>query len=210
MKAFASFCFVLGLSISRTMAQDAAPDQKPTVTVHLAQLHDELQVLRKDLSRTIAALDQVKAAANNNPDLQAPFAEFSRRWTEFDEQTQKVRQYGTAARARAKEHWEAWHQEVENMQSAQLKEKARKRYAVTTRDFEKISEKVADAKEDFAPLAADLRDVHTYLQMDLTRAAVSSLSSSIWKMGSQARSVDRKIEDICDQIEHTMKKLPSR
>jgi predicted nucleic acid-binding Zn-ribbon protein len=96
------------------------------------------------------------------------------------------------------------------MQNPKLREKAEKRYASTTREFEKISEKVADAKEEFAPLAADLKDIHTYLQTDLSRDAVSSLSNSIWKMGSQARSVDRKIEDLCDQIVHTMKKMPSR
>lgn len=94
------------------------------------------------------------------------------------------------------------------MQNPKLREKAQERFANTTREFEKISEKVASAKEDFAPLAANLKDIHTYLQTDLSKDAVSSLSSSIWKMGNQARTVDGELAEICKQIERTINKLP--
>jgi hypothetical protein len=95
------------------------------------------------------------------------------------------------------------------MQNPKLREKAQKRYDVTSKEFEKINEKVADAKEVYAPLAADLKDIHNYLQTDLSKDAVSSLSNSIWKMGERARTVDDKLSDVCKQIERTMKKLPS-
>jgi len=55
------------------------------------------------------------------------------------------------------------------MQNPKLRDKAEKRYASTTKEFEKISEIVADAKADFAPLEADLKDVHTYLKTDLSK-----------------------------------------
>jgi predicted nucleic acid-binding Zn-ribbon protein len=183
-------------------------EEKPTVTVSLSQLNTELRNLRENLSRTIAALQNVKSAANKNADLSKPFATFSSAWAEFDAQIAKVRQDGIATRARAKEHWEAWHSELINMQNPELREKAEKRYASTTKEFEKISEKVADAKEDFAPLEADLKDVHTYLKTDLSRDAVSSLSSTIWKMGNQAHTVDGELADISKQIERTLSKLP--
>lgn len=186
----------------------AASEEKPTVMVSLSQLNIEIRTLRENLSRTIAALENVKAAANKNADLSKPFANFSGAWTEFERQVAKVRQDGIATRARAKEHWEAWHTELIDMQNPKLREKAQKRYASTTKEFEKISEKVADAKEDFAPLEADLKDVHTYLQTDLSKEAVSSLSSTIWKMGNQAHTVDGKLADISKQIERTLNKLP--
>ena len=202
--------FLVGsLLAGTTLPVCAASEENPTVRVSLSQVNREIQILRKTLSRTIAALDEVKVAANKNADLSVPFETFNKFWSDLEAQTAKVRQHGTATRARAKEHWEAWHAEVTGMQNAKLREKAQKRYAATTKEFEKINEKVADAKEAFAPLAADLKDIHTYLETDLSRDAVSSLSSSIWKMGAQAHTVDGKLADVCNQIDRTMKKLPS-
>jgi predicted nucleic acid-binding Zn-ribbon protein len=200
-------CLVAGLLASAGHAA-AATEQKPTVMVSLSQLNTEIRLLRENLSRTIGALENVKAAANKDSDLSKPFANFSGAWTEFEKQVAKVRQDGMATRARAKEHWDAWQTELTNMQNPDLRQKAQKRYASTTKEFEKISEKVAEAKEDFAPLQADLKDVHTYLQTDLSKEAVSSLSSSIWKMSNQAHTVDGKLADISKQIERTLNKLP--
>lgn len=201
-------CTLVGILGATTSQTRAATEEKPTVMVSLSQLNTELRTLRENLSRTIAALENVKAAANKDADLSKPFANFSREWTQFEAQVAKVRQDGIATRARAKEHWEAWHTELVDMQNPKLRDKAEKRYASTTKEFEKISEKVADAKEDFAPLQADLKDVHTYLQTDLSKDAVSSLSSTIWKMGNQAHTVDGKLADISKQIERTLNKLP--
>jgi hypothetical protein len=187
----------------------AATEEGPPVTVSLAQLDDEISVLRQTLSRTIAALEEVKVAANKDRDLSIPFNTFDKSWSDLEAQTQKVRQHGTATRARAREHWEAWHAEVTGMQNPKLREKAQKRYAGATKEFEKINEKVADAKEVFAPLSADLKDIHTYLQTDLSKDAVSSLSGSIWKIGSQGRTVDAKLGDVSKQIDRTLKKLPA-
>jgi thioesterase domain-containing protein len=177
--------------------------------VTLAQINSEIQILRQSLSRTMAALDEIKVAANKERDLSIPFNTFDKSWSDLEAQTEKVRQHGTAARARVREHWEAWHAEITGLQNQKVREKAQKRYAVTSKEFEKINDKVADAKEVFAPLAADLKDIHTYLQSDLSRAAVSALSGNIWKMGGQARAVDSKLEEVCKQIERAMKKMPS-
>jgi hypothetical protein len=201
-------CLVAGLLATSTQHSLAATEEKPTVMVGLSQLNTEIRTLRENLSRTIAALENVKAAANKDADLSKPFTNFSTAWTEFDRQINKVRQDGIATRARAKEHWEAWHSELVEMQNPKLREKAEKRYASATKEFEKISEKVADAKEDCAPLEADLKDVHIYLQTDLSKEAVSSLSSTIWKMGNRAHTVDGELAEISKQIERTLSKLP--
>jgi len=193
------------LSFARTA--DAATDDKPAVPVTLAQLNNEIQTLRTSLSRTIAALEELKVAANKNRDLSIAFNTFHQSWSELEAQTQTVRQHGTAARARVREHWEVWHAEITGMQNSELREKAQKRYAVTSKEFEKINDKIGDAKEAFAPLAADLKDIHTYLQNDLTRDAVSSLSGNIWKMGAQARTVDGKLAELSKKIERVVKKM---
>src|SRR5258705_14013542 len=109
---FAMSCLFTATVLAWTQQAGAATEEKPTVMVSLSQLNTEIRTLRENLSRTIAALENVKAAANKNADLAKPFAAFISAWTEFDAQVAKVRQHGIATRARAKEHWEAWRTEL--------------------------------------------------------------------------------------------------
>jgi len=201
-------CLIVGLMAVCAGQAQAAPDQKPSVTISLNQLNNEIHALRSNLARTMTALEAVKAAGTSKTDLTKPYGEFSSAYSELEAQVTKLREHGTATKARAKEHWEAWQKELTEMQNAKLREKAQKRYTATSAEFGKISERVADAKEVFAPLAADLKDIHTYLKTDLSQDAVSSLSTSIWKMTNKSKSVDGKLEDVTKQIERTLNKLP--
>src|SRR6266436_4238054 len=110
----ASICLVAGLLVASAGHALDATEEKPTVMVSLSQLNTEIRTLRENLSRTIAALENVKAAANKDADLSKPFANFSSEWTQFERQVAKVRQDGIATRARAKEHWDAWQTELIN------------------------------------------------------------------------------------------------
>ena len=201
---------VLGLIFTGQEIQSAraASAQQPGVMVGLNQFNGEIHELRAKLTRTMKSLDELKAAANSNSTLDAPYANFSTLYADLESQVAQVRAHGTAARARAKEHREAWQKELTEMQNPKLREKAQKRYTALESEFEKITKRAEAAKEGFAPLAADLKDIHTYLKADLSKDAVSSLSNTIWKMGISSRSVDSKLGDVNEQIEKTMKKMP--
>ena len=199
-------CLVAGLLVAGTALVQAA--DKPNAAVPLSKLNSEVYLLRENLSRTMTALEQLKGAAANNGDLAKPYQAFSSAYEELEKQLASAREHGTAARARAKEHYEAWQKELTEMQNPNLREKAQKRFTAASGEFQKIIDKVATAKETFAPLAADLKDINTYLKSDLSNDAVSSLSNTIWRMGHKAKSVDGKLADVNEQIEKTMKKLP--
>ncbi len=203
-------CLFAGLMVAGTglIQQARADDAKPNVMVKLSELNSEVHMLRQNLSRAMSALEEVKAAAVNNADLTKPYASFASAYGELESQVKKVREHGTAARARAKEHYEAWQKELTDMANPSLREKAQKRFTAASGEFEKINERIADAKEKFAPLAADLKDINTYLKTDLSTDAVKSLSNTIWRMGGSAKTVDSRLGDINEQIEKTMRKLP--
>jgi chromosome segregation ATPase len=203
-------CLLAGLIVAGTglVQQAGAADGRPNVAVPLSKLNSEVYLLRENLNRTMGSLEQLKGAASNNGDLTKPYQAFNSAYEELEKQLASAREHGTAARARAKEHYEAWQKELTEMQNPALREKAQKRFTSASGEFQKIIDRVANAKESFAPLAADLKDINTYLKTDLSTDAVSSLSNTIWKMGHKAKSVDGKLADVNEQIEKTMKKLP--
>ncbi len=192
---------------SRTLAAD---DAKQTVVVRLAQLDDEINTLRSRLASSMAALEELKAVAAKNGELATPYKNFSEAMDSLQGQATLLRERGTAAKARAQEHWTAWQAELVSMQNPALREKAQARYAATVKEFQKIVERVDVAKETFAPLMADLKDIDTYLKTDLSKDAVSSLSGTIWKMSNTARKTDSRLADVNEQIQYTIKKMPQK
>ena len=186
----------------------AAEEAKPTVIVGLSQLNSEIAFLRSSLGSTVGALEEVKAAAGKNGELTKPYATYSDSVATLEAQVVKLRERGMALKARAKDHWTAWEAELNAMQNPKLREKAQRRYSDTVKEFQKIVEKVEDAKAVFAPLMADLKDVNTYLKTDLSKDAVSSLSGTIWNMNKTARSADSKLGQVNEQIARVIAKMP--
>ncbi len=188
----------------------AAEEGKQTVVVRLAQLNNDIENLRGRLSSTMAALEEVKSTAASNADLAGPYKNYSQSLAALEKQVGELRERGIAAKARAKEHWNAWEVELTSMQNPQLREKAQSRYGATVKEFQKIVERVETAKTAFAPLMADMKDIDTYLNTDLSKDAVSSLSGTIWKMGNAAKKADARLAEVNDQIKRTMSKMPQK
>ncbi len=185
-------------------------DTRGQVVVGLSQLNNEIFALRNGLTSTMSALEELKAAAAKDADLTKPYATFSDSYTSLEALTAKLREHGVAAKAKAQDHWTAWQTELSSMQNAKLREKAQTRHNAAVKEFQKIVEKVDTAKKSFAPLMADLKDVHTYLKTDLSKDAVSSLSGSIWSMGNAARTSDGRLAKVNEQIEYVLKKMPQK
>lgn len=193
--------------VSRAQGADSA---KPAAVVRLSQLDSDIGSLRSRLASTVAALEDVKAAAANNADLATPYRNFSDSLAGLEGQVALLRERGTAAKARAKEHWSAWQMELTSMQNPKLREKAQSRYTATVKEFQKIVERVDAAKEVCGPLMADMKDVDTYLKTDLSKDAVSSLSRNIWNMSLKAKKADARLADVSEQINRTIKKMPQQ
>ncbi len=205
---FFSVLMVAGLGmVSQTQA---AEDVKQTVVVRLSQLDNDIVVLRSRLGSTMGALEDLKSVAAKNGDLATPYKNFSESLAGLEGQVAQLRERGIAAKARAKEHWNAWEVELTSMQNPQLREKAQSRYSSTVKEFQKIVERVDTAKKTLSPLMGDLKDISTYLNTDLSKDAVSSLSGTIWKMSETARKADSRLADVNEQIQRTIKKMPQK
>ncbi len=206
--AFCGLVLASGAMLARLQAAEESKDIKQTVVVGLTQWNNDISTLRTTLSGTIGALEEVKATAAKSGALAKPYATFSDAMAGLEAQVAKLRERGTATKARAKEHWAAWQTELTTMQNVKLREKAQSRYSATQKEFQKIQERVDAAKEVFAPLMADLKDVDTYLKADLSKEAVDSLSGTIWNMGRAAQKVDARLLDLNEQINRVVKKMP--
>src|SRR5262249_22214438 len=157
---------------------------------------------------TIGSLNDVKQAARKEAELAKAVAEFKQRFQALEQRVETVRTQAVTTKARAKEHYEAWQKELTALQSAKIREKAQERFSESQKEFDKIIEEAATAKAEVLPFVSMIKDIAIYLDADLSKDAVESLSNDIWKLTNKTRSVNGTIGDLIEQIDRTLKSLP--
>ena len=184
--------------------------QMPASVVSLMDFRNQLVQLQGDVSATVNSLNAVKQNAKKGPDLEKAATDLGIRFNSLEARVESVRTNATVMKARIKAHYEAWSKELTDMQNANLREKAQDRLTRSQKQFQKISEEAADAKEEVLPFVSDVKDIVIYLNADLSEEAVNSLSGSIWKLTNRSKSVISSIGDVIEEIDNTAKSLPQR
>jgi hypothetical protein len=198
---------IAALALAVAVVGSSAGDKNPVV-VELATVQKGVAKLRTCVADTASALDAVKNAAKAGGDLKAPNASFSKQLTQLEEQITTLRGQATQMRARADDHYKAWQAEVTKMGNPKLREKAQNRFADAKDEFEAIITTADEAKRNLVPYVADLRDIASYLNVDLSVDAVKSLSGTIWRLGNKANSVLGSIDDVSKQIGKALETQP--
>lgn len=203
-----SLACVLALGTALLQPQLAAgQDTKP---VTLADMKSQLAMLQTRITAVVDGLEQVKASEKNDAALAKAIAEFQTRYAALEGQLGTVRTQAVVVKARANEQYETWQKDLATVQNPSIREKAQDRFAASKKEFDKIIEKAATAKEEAVPFVAQVKDISIYFQADPSSGAVKSLSSTIWKLGNKSKSVNDSVKDVIDQIERTIKSLPKK
>jgi hypothetical protein len=188
--------------------QAADNKAKPASIVSLADLKNQLVTLRANLSDSVAALGAVKASANKSSELERAALDFTQRFAALETQVAVVRQQAVTTRARIRDHYDAWEKELMAMQNANLREKAQGRLTESKEQFAKIVEEANEAKGEVLPFVSEMKDIVIYLNADLSKDAVETLSSTIWKLNNKYKAVNGSIGDVIEEIDNTIKGMP--
>jgi hypothetical protein len=194
--------------VAIALTASAQAENKNPVVVNLAVVQKGVAKLRTCVADTASALDAVKIAAKSGADLKGPNSNFGKQLSQLEEQLTTLRGQATQMRAHADDHYKAWQVEVTKMGNPKLREKAQNRFADAKDEFEAIITTADEAKRGLVPFVADLRDIASYLNVDLSADAVKSLSSVIWRLGNKANSVLGSIDDVSKQIGKALEAQP--
>jgi chromosome segregation ATPase len=176
----------------------------------LADLKTSLQQLSAQIDATVTALQSLRESAKKSGDMKNDLDAFSRSYASLEKQLEEARTRAIAMKAKAKEHQEAWAKEVEGIQNPKLREKAGDRLADEKKQFDKIIERSEDLRKVGTPFMADLKDIKTFLDIDPSDKAVSTLSNSIWKLGNQSKTVMSRINALVQQIDKALGTPPAK
>jgi len=194
---------VAALLVAGTTLQAQAPTKEAKAT-SLAELKTSLQKLSAQIDLTVTALQSLRASSKNSGDMKNDLDAFNESYGSLEKQLEAARTQGIAMKAKAKEHQEAWEKEVEGIQNPKFREKAADRLADERKMFDKVIERGEELREVGKPFLSDLKDIKTFLDIDPSSKAVSSLSNSIWKLGIQSKTVLKRIDALVAQIDKTL------
>jgi deoxyribodipyrimidine photolyase-like uncharacterized protein len=183
---------------------------KPASTISLAEMKSQLTSLQGRIASTMSSLQQVKESAPNESSLKKAAADFTSQFNALDAQVETARKQAVVTKATANAHFDSWQKELTSLQSAQIREKAQARFTESKKQFEKIIAEATEAKDKALPFVSDLKDIMLFLEADLSEDAVKSLSNTIWKLGNRSKSVTSSIEAVKEQIDRTIKSLPTK
>ena len=191
-------------------SQPSAGAEKPSSTVSLADLRNQLAMLQTEVAGVVEGMNAVKGSAKKPAELSQAVANLGHSFDALQNRVNTLQTNAVTVKARVKEHYEAWSKQLTGMSNPNLREKAQERLTESQKQFDKILQEATEAKEELLPFVSSAKDIVIYLNADLSEDAVDTLSSDIWKLGNRAKSVNSSIGDVIEQIDRTIKGLPQR
>jgi hypothetical protein len=149
----------------------------------------EVAKVKDSIDETVKALEAV--AGTQASEIQVAFAAYSKSLAALDKQASKVRQRADEMKAMGDEFFKEW-ESSEDMSP--------ERRAELNASYAKIKADMTLAKELFTPYLKALKDVESYLKLDLSPKGVESMGDLAKKAKANGAKVKGSIDAVLDQV----------
>lgn len=162
----------------------SSPDAKTTVD-SMSTFGVELAKVKDSIDGTVRALEAV--VATQPSDLKSNFDGYSKSVKALDKQANVVRSRADEMKEQGNEFFKEW----EGSESV-----SPDRRAELNASYAKIKEEMTLAKEGFTPFLKSLKDIESYLKLDLSLKGVHSTSDLVKKAKEDGAQVKSRIDAV--------------
>jgi len=134
--------------------------------------HKSLVAARDQVNRTAQSLQTVIAQSG---DIQAAYKEFSRNVDRMNEEAREVEDRANEMRENRSAYLKQWSKESKAIQDEEIARLAASRQQEIEREFNALTESMAQAKQALEPYVQGLNDIRTYLKNDLTSTGLQNM-----------------------------------
>jgi cysteinyl-tRNA synthetase len=212
---------VLALSIALTYpvaAQETVTTAAPVVAIvtvkapsaaeNLNHVKATLTGVQANVTSTMAALNTLKKVAKEKAALDAPAADFVSQYQALEMKLNALQQQAAAARTNTDAYFQTWQSSIATIQNKDIKETATERLNTAKSRYSRVLATADESRKKLQPFLADLKDIYTFLKVDMTADSVNSLSNTTWRLGRSAEGVVDGIADVIKDIDITLESLP--
>ncbi len=149
----------------------------------------DIAKVKTSIDGTVKALEAV--VATQPSDIKANFDAYASSVKALDKQANVVRKRADEMKATGDEFFKEW--EAPASVSPE-------RRADLTASYAKIKEDMAQAKEEFTPLLKSMKDIESYLKLDLSLKGVNSMADLVTKAKANSAQVKSRIDAVLLQL----------
>jgi hypothetical protein len=147
-----------------------------------------------------AALKALNDIVNNPANLPTQFKTYSASVSDLDSSAKDVQSKVAAMRAKGKDYFTAWDQQIAQIKNEDIKNRSVTRKEEVMKKFTEIKMTYTEASEGFKPFLGDLKDIQTALATDLTTGGVSAIKGAADKANKDATPVKSSLEKLAVQF----------
>jgi len=151
-------------------------------------------------NQILLTMESLKRLNVKGVELRPQFETFKAELVKMEEQAKIARARAQSMKEKGQESFQAWEQEVQSIQNADIRKQAEKRYDKRKKSYDKILAAMEEAKAELVPFMSDLNDIRKLLESELTESTVAGTKSTI-------RSADWHGEDVRGSLSDVEKEL---
>lgn len=152
----------------------------------------EIATLRSNIVLTLIQLDEVRRAENRTEQLQ----KFSLQLTNMVELVQATAKRAQAMKQRGDAYFADWEARTAEIQDPEKRRNAESRYSVRKRSYDRITENLHQARTNFEPLLADLRQIQNLLVNNPDPAKVAAAKDLFMHANWRCIDVQRSLMEV--------------
>ncbi len=182
-----AICVVAAGALAASSGCASSPDAKATVA-SMDTFGVEIAKVKDSIDGALKALETVVRSPAS--DIRANFDAYTKSVAALDKQTKVVRGRAEEMKTMGDEFFKEW--EPENV-SPERRAELRTSYA-------KIKNDMALAKEEFTPFLNSLKDIESYLKLDLSPTGINSMGDLVKKAKDNGAQVKSRIDGVLVQV----------
>jgi uncharacterized protein YhaN len=204
--AAASFCLVAALALA-SGCSSTGPERAVQATDSIDALVAEMAKVKGGVDQSLSALDNMvnKPSAN----LKGQFDAYSQSVAALDGHAKAVGDRVAAMKGRGDDYFKAWEETSASLSSEEMRQYSEERRGKLSAAYADIQEKTGKTKDDFGPFIASLKDIQTYLGLDLTANGLQGVGTLVEKAQAAGTKVKENIDAVTKDCE-TVKGLLSQ
>jgi hypothetical protein len=184
-----AFCLVAA-ALAGPTGCSSGPDAKATVD-SMGTFGLETAKAKDSIDGTLKALEAL--VATQASDIKVPFDAYTKSLTTLDEQAKVVRKHAGEMKASGDLFFKKWETDA----SASV---SQERHAELSASYARIKEDMALAGDTFTPFLKSLKDIESYLKLDLSLKGINNVADLVKKANDDGAQVKTRIEAVIAQV----------
>jgi len=185
-------CLIL-ISISAGCASSGRAKESEQAMEGFRSTRSALAVARADVDKSLIALDGLSTST----DVQAAFKTYSASVAELEKAGADAKKRAQSMRERVDAYTAKWQQEIDQIQSASIREGLAQRRQTVGDHFAQVKESAQHVRDAYIPFLQDLQEIQRALAIDMTPANVTAIKPAI----DQAKPDGQKLKDTIAELE---------